>query len=178
MVDRMDLQIKTGVDGFAIYTTACFISGPYDTYGAASQALETLVNPVVFDIKTLCGLAQTYAKHNNISLGTVSQYALNNYYAICYLMTKKTRGDVQTRLRKLAQWLSDRWPADLVWPAEIPRPAPQPVKGKVTRKPRPVRKNKSTQRPCMSCQRPFLSQGTHNRLCSACRTASRHDGWV
>ena len=44
-------------------------------------------------------------------------------------------GDLHARLRagrditsrraeRIAQWLSDHWPADLDWPADIPRPAP------------------------------------------------------
>lgn len=36
-------------------------------------------------------------------------------------------GDLRcSTFRRIVQWFSDRWPADLLWPADLPRPAPSP----------------------------------------------------
>ena len=32
------------------------------------------------------------------------------------------------------------------------------------------RASQSGYRPCMSCQKPFLSEGSHNRLCPRCKS--------
>jgi len=34
---------------------------------------------------------------------------------------------------------------------------------------KPHRRKGTTQRPCMCCGKPFLSEGAHNRLCQGCR---------
>lgn len=31
------------------------------------------------------------------------------------------------------------------------------------------RRRKGTERPCMTCRQPFMSEGPHNRLCDCCR---------
>ena len=39
--------------------------------------------------------------------------------------------DITTRrAARVAQWLSDHWPADLEWPSDIPRPEPNPDREK------------------------------------------------
>lgn len=36
-------------------------------------------------------------------------------------------GDLRcSTFRRIVQWFSDRWTADLLWPADLPRPAPSP----------------------------------------------------
>ena len=36
-------------------------------------------------------------------------------------------GDLRcSTFRRIVQWFSDHWPADLLWPADLPRPAPSP----------------------------------------------------
>ncbi|MCG3177457.1 MAG: hypothetical protein MOGMAGMI_02431 [Candidatus Omnitrophica bacterium] len=42
--------------------------------------------------------------------------------------------------------------------------APQEIK--------PHRRKGTTERACMCCGKPFLSEGPHNRLCGACRNRS------
>jgi hypothetical protein len=34
------------------------------------------------------------------------------------------------------------------------------------------RKETLTQRPCLTCSKPFASEGPHNRMCSPCRNDS------
>lgn len=44
-----------------------------------------------------------------------------------------------------------------------------------------VRKSKQKRRNCMTCAKPFLSEGPHNRMCKDCRTGrsvSLYDGAV
>lgn len=36
----------------------------------------------------------------------------------------------------------------------------------------PRRRKGSTERACMCCGKPFLSEGAHNRLCGSCRNRS------
>lgn len=39
----------------------------------------------------------------------------------------KAGGDLRcSTFRRIVQWFSDNWPADLLWPADLPRPAPSP----------------------------------------------------
>ena len=39
----------------------------------------------------------------------------------------QTGGDIRcATFRRIVQWFSDNWPADIFWPADIPRPAPSP----------------------------------------------------
>ncbi|MDP2808669.1 MAG: AsnC family protein [Rhodocyclaceae bacterium] len=47
-----------------------------------------------------------------------------------------------------------------------PKPKSQP------KAPRPHRPKGSQERPCLCCQKPFLSAGSMNRLCNACRIKS------
>lgn len=44
--------------------------------------------------------------------------------------------------------------------------------GALERLDREQRKEQSQTRPCLRCQKPFLSEGIHNRLCNPCRSMS------
>lgn len=35
------------------------------------------------------------------------------------------------------------------------------------------RKSRLLERACLSCRNPFLSEGTHNRMCEKCRAAAQ-----
>lgn len=55
------------------------------------------------------------------------------------------------------------------------KPGPKPGKRKVQKSYRelyPARRPELISRPCMTCEKPFLSEGKHNRLCAHCRNLS------
>jgi len=38
--------------------------------------------------------------------------------------------------------------------------------------PSSMRRAERTERKCLSCKKPFMSEGAHNRMCNQCRTNS------
>ena len=42
------------------------------------------------------------------------------------------------------------------------------------RSPRSANREQRTERRCLQCRKPFLSEGPHNRLCDYCRKGSAH----
>ena len=66
-------------------------------------------------------VARIYAAHRRIALSTVGRLGMGHGH----FFDRLADGRVTIRRAERAlQWLSDHWPADLVWPSDIPRPAP------------------------------------------------------
>ena len=70
---------------------------------------------------------EIFAAERGQTLATVSTYAAG----AGGLYARLERGhDITTRrAARIAQWLSDHWPEDAVWPPDIPRPPPAAEKG-------------------------------------------------
>ena len=67
-------------------------------------------------------LIEAMARTSGLSPHSVGRYAAGNGDFYARLVAGH---DLTTRrAQRVAQWLSDHWPADLEWPADIPRPAP------------------------------------------------------
>lgn len=65
---------------------------------------------------------RVYAKRRRVALTTLGGFIVGNSTVAERLA--EGRVTVAT-IRRIEQWLSDRWPDDLDWPADIPRVAPQ-----------------------------------------------------
>jgi hypothetical protein len=66
-------------------------------------------------------LAQIYAAHMGISLGSISREALGGHHR--FFAQLANGGNVTIRsIDRVAAWLTDRWPQDLPWPADVPCP--------------------------------------------------------
>ena len=73
---------------------------------------------------SLIRLVHLYAGAAGLSPRTVSTYAAGSG-DFCDRLERGS--DLTTRRgRRVVQWFSDHWPADLEWPAEIERPVPSP----------------------------------------------------
>ena len=69
-------------------------------------------------------LMRLYAKRRRVELSTLGRLIVSN----STVAERLAEGRVNIRtVRRIEQWLSDRWPDDLDWPADIPRPAPKPT---------------------------------------------------
>lgn len=68
-------------------------------------------------------LMRLYAKRRRVELSTLGRLMVSN----STVAERLAQGRVNIRtVRRIEQWLSDRWPDDLDWPAGIARPAPRP----------------------------------------------------
>ena len=66
-------------------------------------------------------LMQRYAAHRGIALSTLGRLMVGS----STVANRMQAGRVTiSTVRRIEQWLSDHWPADLAWPADIPRPKP------------------------------------------------------
>jgi len=67
-------------------------------------------------IKLLAGL---YAEHRHIELSTLGRLAVGS--SSVFPRIEKDKATVRT-IKRIVNYLSEHWPADLEWPADIPRP--------------------------------------------------------
>ena len=66
-------------------------------------------------------LMERYAARRRVALTTLGRYIVGN----STVAERLAEGRVTVgTVRRIEQWLSDRWPDDLPWPAEVERPAP------------------------------------------------------
>jgi hypothetical protein len=72
--------------------------------------------------------------------------------------------------KKVFLFIYKRWPAGAPMPAIIRDYARREFPNDLGRRP-PARKVKK-RRPCMSCRKPFDSEGNHNRICPSCKTSA------
>ena len=72
--------------------------------------------------KDIVSLASTYAESQGLTLSTVATYSSGSGRTFGRLLDGQSI--TLSRLQKILQWFSDRWPADLPWPSDIPRPTP------------------------------------------------------
>lgn len=77
----------------------------------------------------LVTLAETYAKHRQLKLSTVSTYAAVDGKFFGEL--KKGSGCTLRRANRIVTWFHKNWPDDLVWPTDVPRPDPDTKKRRV-----------------------------------------------
>lgn len=81
----------------------------------------------------------------------------------------RTQNSIRNRASVMC--LSRDWPLYAPPPAAPAHPAaakqrhPMPTPPQPGRTPKPARK----ERRCMTCAKPFLSEGAHNRMCAPCR---------
>ena len=82
----------------------------------------------MISVEKLIDLIDLKARRSGLSPHSVGRYAggSGDFYA------RLVAGhDITTRrAERVAQWLSDHWPADLEWPADIPRLEPNPDREK------------------------------------------------
>ncbi len=65
-------------------------------------------------------LAHAYADFKNLKLSTISTYSSNHGSFLSNL--EKGSSLTVHRARKIIDWFSENWPADLAWPNDIERP--------------------------------------------------------
>lgn len=75
----------------------------------------------------LCAAIELLAKATNRAPSTVSRLATGSGHTFNRLQVFDDRGKPKHRIstdraERAMRWLSDHWPADMVWPADIPRP--------------------------------------------------------
>ncbi len=68
-------------------------------------------------------LGEAYSAHAGLKLSTVSTYAACDGKWLGNLRDNRA-GCTLLKARRVIQWFSDNWPADLAWPKDIPRPIP------------------------------------------------------
>ena len=73
---------------------------------------------------SLVRLLKTYAAARRIAITSACAYAAHQARLADRLRTGCTI--TVRRTARVAQWLSDHWPAGAEWPPDIPRPEPQP----------------------------------------------------
>lgn len=70
----------------------------------------------------LITIASTYSAHVGLKLSTIGAYSVNDGKFFDRL---GAGGSCTLRTaRRVFDYLSDNWPADLEWPRDIPRPKP------------------------------------------------------
>ncbi len=67
-------------------------------------------------------LAQSYAAGRGITMSTLGSPA---YTGVIFARLEGGSSITLRTARRLVQWFSDHWPADLDWPRDIVRPAAQ-----------------------------------------------------
>ncbi|MGH1579052.1 hypothetical protein [Planktotalea sp.] len=80
-----------------------------------------------------------------------------------------TQGQVQFEVRRFKN-------AYYVFRNEVPVLGPENLDQAEEALERLKREENSQERSCMTCDTAFLSEGPHNRLCTACRARSFYDG--
>ena len=82
----------------------------------------------MISVTRLIEIIDVMAAHSGLSPHSVGRYAggSGDFYG-----RLRAGHDITTRrAARVAQWLSDHWPADLEWPSDIPRPEPNPDREK------------------------------------------------
>lgn len=72
----------------------------------------------------LLTLVELYAAATGKAETTVAKHAGGQAYVFQRL--RDNCSITARRYNRIVQWFSDHWPADLLWPAALPRPAPSP----------------------------------------------------
>jgi len=75
-------------------------------------------------MNSILELMQCYADHRGIALSTLGRLAVGSSTVGDRIAAG--RATINT-VRRVTQWLSDHWPADLDWPTDIPRPPQNPT---------------------------------------------------
>lgn len=65
-------------------------------------------------------LARRYAQRRNITLSSVSTYACGD--GSIFEKLSQGKSITAVRARKVINWFSENWPADLAWPDGVERP--------------------------------------------------------